>query len=122
MKFEVGKTYVFKDYAARDEFIYDSPVNKKMFNRCYADGFTVSGLDDDGDAYCGGYLITTNEFNLLEEAKPFDISEYKFSDKEGVGTVEADMNNDLVVNLNNSTWILLDEQDAVAIAKHFKLI
>lgn len=58
----------------------------------------------------------------LPESKPFDISEYEFSDSIGVGTVQPDEKGDLVVNLNKGSWIYMDKQDAEAIAKHFKLI
>ena len=57
-----------------------------------------------------------------KESKPFDISEYEFSDSIGVGTVQPDQKGDLVVNLNKGSWVHMDKQDAEAIAKHFKLI
>ena len=57
-----------------------------------------------------------------KESKPFDISEYDFSDSIGVGTVQPDQKGDLVVNLNKGSWIHMDKQDVEAMAKHFKLI
>ncbi len=129
MKLEAGKTYVFKDDAARDEYLEDGRFNI-LVDSYYEDGFLLDHIDKDGfgcviDHYGDAVeIISPFEIGLFKEKElnPFDISEYEFSDSIGVGTVQPDGKGDLVVNLNKGSWIHIDKLDAEAIAKHFKLI
>ncbi len=94
MKLEAGKTYVFIDDAARGEFISLNENNAMVIARCYYNGFKVAQLDDCGDAEVGTNYIDKKEFYLFKESKPFDISEYEFSDKtvsmDSAGIIEVE--------------------------------
>ena len=122
MKLEAGKTYVFKDDAARDEFISMHDHNESIVNSNGGDEFEIFRIDNLGDAITSNSeYIEPREFRLFKESKPFDISEYEFSDSIGIGTVQPDDKGDLIVNLNKGSWIHMDKQDAKAIMKHFEL-
>tara|TARA_R110002020_G_scaffold307136_1_gene522996 strand:- start:174 stop:545 length:372 start_codon:yes stop_codon:yes gene_type:complete len=123
MKLETGKTYVFKDDAARDDFISMNSFNESMVVSSGGE-FKVFRIKSDGDALVDSSHIETREFHLFKEkeSEPFDISEYEFSDAIGIGTVQPDDKGDLIVNLNKGSWVHMDKQDVEVMAKHFKLI
>lgn len=127
MKLEAGKTYVFKDDAARSEFLRINPYNEIIIK---GNGglFEITSIDHDGDAETlQSEYINPKEFYLFKESKPFDISEYEFSD----GSWALNSSDDDCVLLyecesltddGECNEIGINKQDAEAIAKHFKLI
>tara|TARA_Y100000310_G_scaffold164621_1_gene164382 strand:- start:244 stop:615 length:372 start_codon:yes stop_codon:yes gene_type:complete len=123
MKLEAGKTYVFKDDAARDEFLTLHPNNKVIIAECYLNNrFLVGRIDFSGDAEVGLYCISKGEFYLFKESEPFDIGSYEFS---GDGVRSISLNTDEVVfnHYNDHQGChSLSVDDVKALAKHFKLI
>lgn len=71
MKLEAGKTYVFKDDAARDEFSRMSPYNKRIIKGNGGNGFKIISIDPDGGALTSNSkYIDTREFYLFKEKNP----------------------------------------------------
>ncbi len=68
----------------------------------------------------GDLVINDDEIHLFKESKPFDISEYEFSDKD-ISKIRVGVCGDLDLILVNE-YINIGKLDAEAIAKHFKLI
>ena len=114
MKLEAGKTYVFKDDAARDEYLKQSG-NRAVFDKNYNDGFSIGFISDYGGIgfRVDDLLISFDEIELFEESKPFDISEYESE------TLYIDTDVD-GVNLKVSGTATAD--DVKMMVKHFKLI
>ena len=92
----------------------------------WADGYAI---DHDGNVewYLGKcYLVEDANFFIEPQPiprKPFDISEYEFDDKFHLTSCHVDECGDVSICLANSpadTYIT--KQDAIALAKHFKLI
>ena len=52
----------------------------------------------------------------LDKIKPFDISEYEFSDAISIAGAEV-KNGYLIIHKNSRSWDSYDKQDAIAIAK-----
>ena len=128
MKLEAGKTYVFKDDAARDEFISNDTCNRGIVKDYYKDGFLIESVTSEFEAViCADNFagIDKSEFHLFKEkeSKPFDISEYRFSDKDVKECMDTYINAEFKLSINLCSRVLeLNKQDAEAIAKHFKLI
>ena len=126
MKLEAGKTYVFKDDAARDEYL-DCGRFGSLLAVHYNNGFSLDSVDDDGfgcvnDSFGDPVeVVHPKEIHLFKESKPFDISEYEFSDDE-VERTEMDGGELLLIIEAGHNAIGLNEKDVKAIAKHFKLI
>lgn len=125
MKLEAGKTYVFKDDTARDEYL-NSYMNNTVCINHYNNGFYIESVNYLGDGFSREakvLLIDKSEVGLFKEkeSNPFDISEYKFSDDE-VERTEMDGGELLLIIEAGHNAIGLNEKDAKAIAKHFKLI
>lgn len=129
MKLEAGKTYVFKDDAAREEYI---KLSENAFNSYYKDGFKLTEPSLNERGWVGGCLVISPiETRLFKEkeSKPFDISEYEFSDKsismDSSGNIEVEYESFQGHQDGWSTecaYAKLNKQDVKAIAKHFKLI
>ena len=129
MKLEAGKTYVFKDDAARDEFLKTDRFNRAVFKDYYDSGFRIVKVDVDGDGYVFSenhkdfrHVIYNSEVYLFKEkeSKPFDISEYEFSDTHAING--HNLNGDGDLSIWASETIQITKQDVEAMAKHFKLI
>lgn len=132
MKLEVGKSYVFKDDASKDEYIKNDSGNNFNVDNYYNDGFKLIAIDYMGSGYTvdslgSGYTVDSlvidyREIDLFKESEPFDISEYGFSDGALFGLYTANRGYiDIEIN-EGVRKIVLNKQDAEAIAKHFKLI
>ena len=129
MKLEAGKTYVFKDDAARDEFLKTDRFNRAVFKDYYDSGFRIVEVDVDGDGYVFSenhkdfrHVIYNSEVYLFKEkeSKPFDISEYEFSDS-CIAGVEC-LDGVIEIHNDSGSFNYYNKQDAEAMAKHFKLI
>mgnify|MGYP000489024634 CR=1 FL=1 len=121
MKLEAGKTYAFKDDAARDEYLTNHCTNRINVDSHYKDGFTLDRVDDQGCGYIGdSWVMDESEYHLFKEkeSEPFDISEYEFSDKK----ITAYTKEEGFLTLHGYPNKKLNKKDAEAIAKHFKLI
>tara|TARA_R110002020_G_scaffold206854_1_gene412252 strand:- start:215 stop:604 length:390 start_codon:yes stop_codon:yes gene_type:complete len=129
MKLEAGKTYVFKDDAARyeyiDRYIDRHEYNKFILKNLYVDGFTIDFVKEHGGAMVDGMVVFNDEiYHLFKESKLFDISEHEFDDCDisGVESCGATGNEHLKLLIEETNELIFDKQDAIAIAKHFKLI
>ena len=63
-------------------------------------------------------LTKCREKPVLEDKKPFDITQHEWSDS--IADIEAESGDTLVLKFHGS-WISIDKDDAIAIAKHFNL-
>lgn len=69
---EANKTYVFKNDECRGKYIRSNPCNKGFIVNYYDEGFTIEGVDSDGDGYIGeacviGSCVGENHLFKLKE-------------------------------------------------------
>lgn len=118
MKLEEGKAYVFKDDAAREEFLRINPYNEFIIK---GNGglFEITSIDHDGDAETlQSEYINPKELYLFKESKPFDITEYKLNGEYDhiIEDGKLFMVGDYCVDYE------ITKEAAINYAKHFKLI
>lgn len=81
LELEAGKTYVFKDEAAKGSYCNCNRVNAKYFDTFYKEGFTLEHVDSDGDGWVGHKVVIVQ----FSEGKYFKLKE------ENVNTFTKDM-------------------------------
>ena len=128
---EADKTYVFKDDALRYVYLKSHDCNSSYLYGLYENGFKLSYASSIRGGYIGSHkVIDIDEIHLFKEkeSKPFDISEYEFSD-DGLRFEVKDMMvfkykdwGDHQDGVEEELFFAFNKQDAEAIAKHFKLI
>ncbi len=116
MKLEAGKTYVFKDDAARDKYERGHIKNKSLIGDYYRDGFTLDFGSERGGLCGSALVITDDEAHIFKESKPFDISEYECPDTHDADKPCIDVDGDILVVDGK-----INKNYAEAIMKHFGL-
>lgn len=69
---EVGKTYVFKDEWSKQTYIHRHDCNASLISKYYKDGFTIDGIDQDGDGTAIGSIARVI---VCKEMKYFKLKE-----------------------------------------------
>lgn len=68
---EANKTYVFKDDECREKYINNHPINSRIVDQYYDNGFTIENVDPDGEGCLKGVIaINTGEHRLFKLKEP----------------------------------------------------
>ena len=118
LKLEAGKTYVFIDDEAKKAYLYGHSYNESIHNKHYQEGYHINKLDCKGQGRVDGRLVIGGDeihFFKLKEGKPFDISEYEFSDGDLYNPRLFESDKLMVKHCGERVFI--SKQDVIAMAK-----